>query len=134
MTTAHKPTTGITLYRGFQGSGAYVWSPFVNKLEARLRFAGLSYSSEAGSPMKAPRGKIPYVKISKPDAENETPTLLGDSSLIIGHLMDEGLLEDLNATISPADKAHDAALRALLEDKLYFYQVNMTHLIYSDAV
>ena len=116
----------ITLYRGFQGSGAYVWSPFVTKLEARLRFGGLSYNSEAGSPLKAPRGKIPYISIFKTDSNSQTvanATLLADSTLIVGDLKEDGLLEDLNAKLSSTDKAHDLALRALLEEKLYFYQV-----------
>ncbi|KAK9320537.1 hypothetical protein V1517DRAFT_329130 [Lipomyces orientalis] len=31
---ALKSQTTITLYRGFHGTGAYVWSPYVTKLEA----------------------------------------------------------------------------------------------------
>ncbi len=118
----------ITLYRGFQGSGAYVWSPFVTKLEARLRFAGVSYRNEAGSPLKAPRGKIPYVEISRTDSGGQAPTtstILPDSTLIVGKLEEDGLLDDLNAKLSPTEEAHDLAIRALLEEKLYFYQVGV---------
>ncbi len=128
MASHLKPQPNITLYRGFQGSGAYVWSPFVTKLEARLRFAGLSYRTKAGSPWKAPRGKIPYVTISKTDAGSQdpaTPTILADSTLISEKLVDDGVLDELNAKFSPTEKAHDLALRALLEDKLYFYQVGV---------
>ena len=122
MVSQFKPQLNLTLYRGFQGSSTYVWSPFVTKLEARLRFTGLSYRNEAGSPFSGPRGKIPYVAISKPDS-GDPPTTLGDSTLIIRKLIDEGVTEDLNATLDPVARAHDLALRALLEEKLYWYQV-----------
>ncbi|KAL9101268.1 MAG: hypothetical protein Q9187_009264, partial [Circinaria calcarea] len=115
----------ITVYRGFQGSGAYVWSPFVTKLEARLRFGGLTYRTEPGSVPRAPRGKIPYIAISQTEPGSQTPvssTIVADSSLISQKLAEDGLVTDLNAKLSPAEKAQDLALRALLEDKLYFYQ------------
>ena len=38
--------------------------------------------------------------------------------------MEDGVLEDLNARLSPVERAYDAALTALLEDKVYFYQVS----------
>ncbi|KAL1971165.1 hypothetical protein VTN77DRAFT_116 [Rasamsonia byssochlamydoides] len=117
---ALKSQPSITLYRGFPGSGTYVWSPFVTKLEARLRFAGLSYRTEAGSLGQAPRGKIPYIAITR--NESEPAALLADSQIISDQLAAEGVLPDLNSKLSPAEKAHDLALRALLEDKLYFYQ------------
>jgi hypothetical protein len=123
MASHRKLRPSITLYRGFHGSGTYIWSPFVTKLEARLRFAGLPYRVEAGSLSSAPRGKIPYVAISK-DSEShapDTPTLLADSTLIVENLVGEGALDNLNANFSPTEQAHDLALRALLEEKLYFY-------------
>ncbi|KAI1741462.1 hypothetical protein F4680DRAFT_65717 [Xylaria scruposa] len=108
----------ITVYRGFKDPGNFVWSPYVTKLEARLRFGGLSYKAEVGSPRSGPKGKIPYVDISHEAGEKET---LGDSSLIIDALCENGALTDLNARLSKAERAHDLALRALLEDKLSFY-------------
>ncbi|KZF20523.1 hypothetical protein L228DRAFT_222567 [Xylona heveae TC161] len=116
-----KPQASITLYRGWTGSGYYVWSPFVTKLEARLRFGGLSYKCDGGSPMKAPRGKIPYVAIE--NEKSSAPTLLCDTTLITDRLAEEGMLGDLNAKLSPTEKAQDLAFTALLEDKLYFYQL-----------
>ncbi|KAF2809469.1 uncharacterized protein BDZ99DRAFT_463263 [Mytilinidion resinicola] len=113
-----KPSSSLTVYRGWPTVGAYVWSPFVIKLEARLRFSGTPYTTDSGSPLKAPKGKIPYIEYT--DETNRTITL-GDSTLIINHLTDSGTLPDLNATLSPGKKAIDLALRALLEDKLYFY-------------
>jgi len=126
MISESKSSPRLTLYRGWDSPGNYVWSPFVTKVEARFRFAGLSYRSEAGSLSKAPRGKIPYVAIARGEGDTQDPdstSLYSDSTLIIDQLVEDGLLDDLNAKLSPVQKAHDAGLRALLEDKLYFYQV-----------
>lgn len=122
MASTTKSSFNIILYRGWKDPG-YVWSPFVTKLETRLRFAGLSYKAEAGSPLTGPRGKIPYIKISGTDRE---PELMGDSAQIIERFVSEERLPDLNARLGPAEKVYDVALRALLEEKLYFYQVNHT--------
>ncbi|KAE8446324.1 hypothetical protein EG329_012071 [Mollisiaceae sp. DMI_Dod_QoI] len=117
---ASDPTTrpSITLCRGWIDPG-YVWSPFVTKVEARMRFAGLSYKNEAGSPRTAPKGKIPYIQISQTGHE---PELIADSTQIIDRFVQDELLPDLNANLRPEEIAYDMALRALLEDKLYFYQ------------
>ncbi|KAL7627362.1 hypothetical protein AAE478_001554 [Parahypoxylon ruwenzoriense] len=123
----------ITVFRGWKDAGKHVWSPYVIKLEARLRFAGVRYATDCGSPKSAPKGKIPYVQCrgSPSDSEEEqapqstttttTTTTLGDSTLIIKAFTDWGVLPDLNAALSPSLRSHDVALRALLEDKLYFY-------------
>ncbi|KAI4289315.1 MAG: hypothetical protein L6R35_001415 [Caloplaca aegaea] len=110
----------LKLFRGFPSKPAYVWSPFVTKLEARLRFAGLAYTTDQGAPVKAPRGKIPYLHISK--EKNGGSEMLSDTQLISEKLVAEGLADDLNGNLTAAEKAHDLAFRALLEDKLYFYQ------------
>lgn len=124
--------TPLTLYRGWPTPGKYVWSPFVIKLEARLRFAGVPYTAAAGSPMTAPRGKIPYVEargqpLGAPWATREeggeTVATLGDSGAIIKALINQGAMPDLNAQLSAGERAHDLALRGLLEDRLYFYHV-----------
>ncbi|KAL3436680.1 hypothetical protein BDV09DRAFT_43489 [Aspergillus tetrazonus] len=110
----------LTLYRGWLEPNRYVWSPFVVKLEARLRFAGVPYKTASGSVKTAPKGKIPYIEITDGD-DGSTPASIGDSTLIINHLIERGILQDLNAGLSRSDRAHDLAARALLEDKLYFY-------------
>lgn len=138
-TTKHGPE--LTLYRGWLEPGRYVWSPFVIKLEARLRFAGVRYDTKAGSAREAPRGKIPYVEIRQRGSDSATSagtvttaavegdgpsssTTLADSTLIIKHLVERGILPDINAQASsPTVRAQDLAIRALLEDKLYFYHV-----------
>lgn len=106
-------THQLTLFRGPGKPGVFPWSPFVIKVEARLRFAGVSYRVENGSPMSAPRGKIPYATLGDMS--------LSDSTFIIKDLVREEVIPDLNANISPIQKAQDLAFRALMEDKVYFY-------------
>jgi len=121
MAAQSKSELNLTLYRGFPEPGVYVWSPFVTKLEARLRFARLSYRTEPGSLGAAPRGKLPYLAISNGDST--PPIVLGDSALICEKLTADGVIGDINAELSPTEKAQDLAFRALLEDRVYFYQV-----------
>lgn len=104
----------FTVFRGSPATNAYVWSPFVTKLEARLRFASVPYTVSAGSPRSAPKGKIPYVQFEDGDS-------LGDSTFIIKRLVSDGVLNDINAPLSAVQRAQDLAIRALLEDKVYFY-------------
>ena len=128
MTSKSTTQPHITVYRGWKDSGKYVWSPFVTKLEFRLRYGGLTYEVEEGSTFKAPKGKVPYLTIAEKDYESgdmRSSTCLADSTFIIQALVENGLLEDINASLSPVDRAHDLALRALLEDKLYFYHVRI---------
>lgn len=122
-TTDDKPT--LTLFRGWKDPGRYVWSPFVIKLEARLRFAGIKYAVDVGSPRTAPKGKVPYVEFGSGDDDSKQQ--IGDSGLIIKTLVQQGTLPDLNAALSGPERARDLALRALLEDKLYFYHVRRVH-------
>jgi hypothetical protein len=75
---------------------------------------------------KSPTGKIPYIAISTPNLE--APKILADTALICENLTADGLVHDLKEKLSPALKAHDLAFRALLEDKLYWYQVSKSFL------
>ncbi|CAJ2505675.1 Uu.00g130690.m01.CDS01 [Anthostomella pinea] len=120
----------ITVFRGWDDPGKLVWSPYVIKLEARLRFAGLSYTTEADSTRQSPKGKIPYIDYepasvqgtaSSAEATGVEKQRLSDSTLIIKALTERDVLPDLNAALTPAECTHDLALRALLEEKLYFY-------------
>ncbi|KAF4217020.1 hypothetical protein CNMCM8980_003988 [Aspergillus fumigatiaffinis] len=117
---AAKSSPLITVYRGFPETGCYIWSPFVTKLETRLRFANIRYRTEQGSIPKAPRGKVPYVSIE--DGE-QPPQTLSDSTLITKALIEKGYTGDLNQHLSPTERLHDLALKALLEDKLPPYQI-----------
>lgn len=103
-------------------TGAYAWSPFVTKLEARLRFSQLPYSVQLGSLSESPTGKLPYVRIE--EEKSGLTSVISDSTLITRTLIKLNVIEDLNANLSPAQKAVDLAIRALLEDKLYFITVS----------
>src|SRR5438270_6290050 len=94
----------LIVYRGWPHRGRHVWSPFVIKLEARLRFAGVSYVAECGSTSKAPKGKIPYIECrglrgAAPSASSSLPiqATLGDSTLIIKQLVEWDILPNVNA-------------------------------------
>ncbi len=110
--------TKFTIYRGFPPHPTHVWSPFVNKLEARFRLAALPYRIDVGSPRHAPRGKIPYLATTTTPDNNTT--LLGDTALITRALITSNHLPDLNASLPPAVRAKDMAVRALFEERLYF--------------
>ncbi|KAL1311362.1 hypothetical protein AAFC00_001534 [Neodothiora populina] len=116
-----------TLFRGWKDSSTYASSPFVTKVEFRMRLAGIEYRNDCGAPWMGPKGKIPYLKISDSSTEQEEQAqnaqILGDSALIIKYLVEEQGLEDLNKGLSGEDKSKDLAIRALLEDKLYFYHM-----------
>jgi hypothetical protein len=121
MSTEQSPRPQLTLYRGWEDRGCYVWSPFVTKLELRLRLSNFPYAVESGSPTTAPKGKIPYVELRTREVSS---SVLGDSTLIIKHMVELGYLENLYASKSSTTRAHDVAIRALLEDRLYFYHVS----------
>lgn len=115
----------LILFRGFPARQAYCPSPFPTKLEFRLRHARLPYRVEEGASTAAPKGKIPYVDLSAlQGSEADLPAQLGDSTLVLQRLVEMGQLEDLNSALSEEQSTLDAGIRALLEDKLYFYNVS----------
>ncbi|KAI1470473.1 putative glutathione S-transferase [Daldinia caldariorum] len=127
----------ITVFRGFKETGKYIWSPFVIKLEARLRFGGVRYKTDVGSPRVGPKGKIPYIECRDLSASplqggkrnsSEQKVQLGDSTLIAKTLTEWGVLPDLSAGLDPSKKLQDLAVKALLEEKLYFFE-NWEHWI-----
>ena len=61
----------IKLYRGFPISNTFTSSSFVSKLELRLRLGRLPHKIDVGTPVAAPRGKIPYVELSRNSGPNE---------------------------------------------------------------
>lgn len=116
-------TTNVTLYRGFDDRGRYVWSPFATKIEFILRYSNIKYSTEKGTTGQGPKGKIPYIDIGALNQTNGSPEpeFIGDSALIIETLVTQGHVDDPNAELTASQKATDLGLRALLEDKLYFF-------------
>lgn len=115
----------VVVYRGWPDKGKYTWSPFVTKVEFRCRHAGLRYEAEAGGARGAPKGKIPYVDLSPLQNDAATvPDLLGDSTFIIDRLQSMDCVPNLNVDLTDEQKLDDLAIRALCEDKLYFYHVS----------
>lgn len=119
MATSLDNQDKLILYRGFPPSSKYTWSPFVTKLEFRLRYSKIPYTLQEGSTQEGPSGKIPYVEIAPLSSSNQRE-LVGDSTFIINTLVQRGLTEDLNSHLTPEQKAADMGIRALCEDKLYF--------------
>jgi len=123
MATQQSSRPHLTLYRGWEDRGCYVWSPFVTKLELHLRLSNFPYTVASGSPTTAPKGKIPYVELTTQEGSS---SVLGDSTLIIKHMVELGYLDELYDSKPSTTRAHDVAIRALLEDRLYFYHVSFT--------
>jgi glutathione S-transferase len=116
---ASKSSPAITLYRGWNTPTQYVWSPFVTKVEFRLRTSHTPYAAGVGGPRSGPRGKIPYLEIGPLDAPAE---LLSDSAIILKTLSERAVVTDVNEGLSGLQKGQDLAVRALFEDRLYFLQ------------
>ncbi|KAK4191297.1 hypothetical protein QBC35DRAFT_487869 [Podospora australis] len=109
----------ITVYRGFAALPTHTWSPFVNKLETRLRLSGIPYQVKVGSIHEGPKRKIPYIAL---ELDNGGSEMLGDTALISKRLVEVGVFpHELNKDLTPVQKAQDLAIRSLLEDKLSFY-------------
>ncbi|PVH98107.1 hypothetical protein DM02DRAFT_616049 [Periconia macrospinosa] len=109
----------LTLFRGSDDAGEFAWSPFVTKLEFRLRVSNAPYTREIGSALNAPRKKIPYLDLTTPDGGI---VHLSDTTWTIRDLIKRGILPSLNARLSPTQNAIDVAVRGMLEEKLFFLQ------------
>ncbi len=106
----------LILYGTLPAWGTPDFSPFVIKLETWLRITGVPYERRRGNPMRAPKGKVPYVDI---DGER-----MGDSQLILetltrrnGVTLDEDML--------PIERATARAVRRMLEEGLYFVTLRL---------
>ncbi|KAJ6107306.1 hypothetical protein N7523_008629 [Penicillium sp. IBT 18751x] len=52
---------------------------------------------------------------------------MSDSTLIAKALIESGTLKDLNAKLSPSEKLNEISFKALFEDRLYFYQMDIDY-------
>lgn len=102
----------ITLYQPPAAWGTPSLSPFCIKLELYLKLAKLEYVVAPANPMKAPKGKMPYVRI------DDSP-LLGDSQLILEALK-QRFGDPLDANLTAAQRALGHLVRRTLEEATYF--------------
>lgn len=86
-------------------------SPFCAKLETYLRIAEIPHDVKSSNFPKAPKGKIPYVKLDD--------SYLGDSQLIIERL--ETLRSaPLDGWLTPEQRAVGHCVRRMLDEGFYF--------------
>jgi glutathione S-transferase len=101
----------ITLYAFCPMWGLPDPSPFVLKTETQLKMAGLAYRTELGAREKAPKGKLPFI-----DDDGET---VADSVYIRDHLLRKHGV-DLDAGVSPSQRAQAWTIERMLEDHIYW--------------
>jgi glutathione S-transferase len=95
-----------------QGAGTPDISPFVVKLETWLRMAGIPYETRTGSRSDMPKSKMPTALIDG--------RLIADSSFIISHIQQTDPRALTDQHLSPLQRAQAEAVKALIENQLYF--------------
>lgn len=87
------------------------FSPFCFKAEVYLKLAGIPYTTELADSRKAPKNKLPVLV--------DSGRTIADSSAIIEHL-ERTREKPLDSALTPRQRAIATAVRAMLEEKLYF--------------
>jgi glutathione S-transferase len=87
-------------------------SPPCMKLETWLRMAGVPYRLAPLELANAPKGKVPYII-------EEDGMRMGDSTLIIEHLSAK-YGKDLDAELTPEQRAISLAFRRMMKENLYW--------------
>jgi glutathione S-transferase len=101
----------ITLYQFARTWGIPNLSQFCVKIETYLRMARLPYQIVNTLPLKAPRGKLPYIE--------DNGKKIADSRLII-HYLKSTYGDPLDAHLSPEERNIAKAFQRLLEEHLYW--------------
>ncbi len=101
----------ITLYAFGPLFGLPDPSPFVLKTHVQLMMSGLPFDVGQGGRETAPKGKLPYIA--------DDGVLVGDSTLIRDHLERRHGV-DLDAGLSPREKAVAWSVEKMLEEHLYW--------------
>lgn len=103
----------ITLHGFGARAGLPDASPFVLKVDAFLRLAGLPFKRVSGiqNMRKAPKGKLPFIV--------DDNQLVADSSIIVRHLQDKHKLQ-IDNHLNETQKATAYALQSMLEEKAYW--------------
>jgi glutathione S-transferase len=98
-------------------------SQFCVKLETYLRMNRIPYQITESLPLKAPRGKLPFIE--------DDGRRIADSRLILHHLQSKyGNGEDAN--LAPEDQATAKSFQRLLEEHLYWISM-VTRWDYSES-
>ncbi len=106
----------IVLYQFPGAYGLRSLSPFCTKVETYLRLTRTPYQSRVGSPIRAPRGKLPYASLGE--------QWLPDSQRIIDTL-ERSIPQPLDGELDAATKARAHVVRRMVEEHLYFAIVTM---------
>lgn len=106
----------ITLFSFGRAFGLPDVSPFVTKVEMYLRMAKLDYKLDNSGFRKAPKGKLPYI--------NDGGKIVSDSTFIRFYLESKHGF-DLDAELSPSEKAIAWAFEKMCEDHLYWAALDM---------
>jgi glutathione S-transferase len=110
----------ITLYGFGPGFGLPEISPYVTKTEVQLKMAGLDYRKARARPDQSPKGQLPFI-----DDDGE---LVSDSTFIRAHI--EGRYGvDLDAGLSPAERAQAWAIERMIENHLGWCMIHARWLL-----
>lgn len=86
-------------------------SPFVVKSLVHLKMSGLPFKIDTNGYGRAPKGKLPYI--------DDDGTRVADSTFIAMHLKDKHGV-DLDAGLTPAERAAGWAFEKMCEEHLYW--------------
>lgn len=100
----------LKLYQFERTWGIPNLSPFCCKIETYLRMADIDYEIKSTLPLRAPKGKLPYIE--------DGGKALGDSRFIIAHL--KSTYKDLDKELNDAELAMSVAMQRLLEEHLFW--------------
>ncbi len=99
----------ITLYCAGEGFGLPEASPYVTKTEVQLIMAGLAYRKEPAPPRMSPKGQLPWI--------DDHGVRIADSTFIRAYL-EKTYDFDLNAGLSPVERAQAWAIERMIENHL----------------
>lgn len=110
----------IALYGFGPGFGLPEISPYVTKAEVQLKMAGLDYRKLKGCPDASPKGQLPFIE--------DGGELVADSTFIRAHI--EGVYgADLDAGLSPVERAQAWALERMIENHLCWCMIHARWLL-----
>lgn len=100
----------LKLYQFERTWGIPNLSPFCCKIETYMRMAGIEHEIKPALPMRAPKGKLPYI--------DDDGKKLGDSRFIVTYL--KSAYTDLDAVLTAEELAVSTAMQRLLEEHLFW--------------